>query len=64
MDAEVWREAKGVLAEALLCPPDERDAWVDERCPDLLLRREVHACLQGRTQILIDAAAVIRAFRQ
>jgi hypothetical protein len=45
MDAGVWRQAKGVLAEALLCPPNERDAWVAERCTDPLLRREVQAYL-------------------
>ena len=45
MDADVWRQAKGVLAEALLIPPHERDALVVERCPDLLLRREVQAYL-------------------
>ena len=28
MDADVWRQAKGVLAEALLIPPNERDALV------------------------------------
>jgi serine/threonine protein kinase len=45
MDAESWRQAKGVLAEALLCPPAERGAFIDAHCADPELRREVHAFL-------------------
>src|ERR1041385_6619805 len=45
MDAEGWRAAKGVLAEALACAPGDRDALVAARCPDPALRREVQAYL-------------------
>ena len=45
MDAESWRQAKAVLAEALVCPPAERGAFVDAHCTDPELRREVHAFL-------------------
>jgi hypothetical protein len=59
MDAEVWREAKGVLAEALLCPPDMRDAWVVERCPDPLLRREVEACLHQYDEKFLETVLTV-----
>jgi len=55
MDAEVWRQAKGVLAEALLCPPNERGALVNLRCPDPGLRREVQAYLDQYDEHFLES---------
>jgi hypothetical protein len=55
MDAESWRQAKGVLAEALLCPPDERGAFVDAHCADPELRREVHAFLAEYDESFLES---------
>jgi serine/threonine protein kinase len=46
MDAEQWRQAKAVLAEVLTRPPDERDAFLVERCPNPDLRRDVASYLR------------------
>ena len=59
MDADVWREAKGVLAEALLCPPGERDAWVVERCTDPLLRREVQSYLHDYDEDFLESVLTV-----
>jgi serine/threonine protein kinase len=59
MDAEVWREAKGVLAEALLCPPNERDAWVVDRCADPRLRREVQAYLHQYDEKFLETVLTV-----
>jgi len=59
MDAEVWRQAKGVLAEALLCPPNEREALINERCPDLSLRREVQAYLTQYDEHFLEAVLTV-----
>src|SRR4051812_49053963 len=55
MDAASWRQAKGVLAEALLCPPAEREAFVDAQCADLELRREVHAFLAEYDESFLES---------
>ena len=59
MDAEVWRQAKGVLAEALLCPPDEREAFVNARCPDPSLRREVQAYLTQYDESFLESVLTV-----
>ncbi len=55
MDAEAWRAAKGVLAEALSCPPAERDAFVDAHCADPELRREVRAYLNEYDEHFLES---------
>lgn len=55
MDADSWRQAKGVLAEALLCPPAERSAFVDAHCTDPELRREVHAFLAEYDESFLES---------
>jgi hypothetical protein len=55
MDAEAWRAAKGVLAEALACPPGEREAIVNARCADPQLRREVHAYLNEYDEHFLES---------
>ena len=59
MGAEVWRQAKGVLAEALLCPPGEREAWVAERCADPVLRREVQAYLHEYDEEFLETVLTV-----
>ncbi len=59
MDADVWRQAKGVLAEALLIPPNERDALVAERCTDPLLRREVQAYLHQYDEDFLESVLTV-----
>jgi len=59
MDAEAWRQAKGVLAEALLCPPDEREALVIARCPDPDLRREVQAYLNEYDEHFLESVLTV-----
>src|SRR5438128_3604087 len=59
MDAEAWRQAKGVLAEALLCPPSEREALVQARCADPLLRREVQACLNEYDEHFLESVLTV-----
>src|SRR6185437_14390514 len=59
MDAEAWRAAKGVLAEALLCPPGERDAFVDARCADPALRRELHAYLNEYDEDFLESVLTV-----
>src|SRR5437764_648924 len=55
MDADSWRQAKGVLAEALACPPGERDALIASRCPDPALRREVQAYLNEYDEDFLES---------
>jgi len=59
MNAEVWRQAKGVLAEALLCPPGEREALVAARCPDPSLRREVQAYLTQYDENFLESVLTV-----
>jgi len=59
MGADVWRQAKGVLAEALLCPPGEREAWVAERCADPVLRREVQAYLHDYDEEFLETVLTV-----
>src|SRR5947207_9131730 len=55
MDAESWRMAKGVLAEALASPPGEREAIVNARCADPELRREVQAYLNEYDEHFLES---------
>jgi len=59
MDAEAWRHAKGVLAEALLCPPNEREAFVNARCIDPSLRREVQAYLTQYDESFLESVLTV-----
>ncbi len=59
MDAEAWRAAKGVLAEALACPPAERDALLDARCTDPALRREVQAYLNEYDEHFLESVLTV-----
>ena len=59
MDADSWRQAKSVLEAALLCAPAERDAFVEARCADPWLRREVLACLNEHDESFLESALTI-----
>jgi len=59
MDAEAWRQAKVVLAEALLCPPADREALVAARCPDPGLRREVQAYLNQYDEQFLESVITV-----
>ena len=59
MDAESWRQAKGVLAEALLCPPAEREAFILARCADPALRREVQAYLDEYDEDFLESVLTV-----
>ena len=59
MDADSWRQAKSVLEAALLCAPAERDAFVEGRCADPWLRREVLACLNEHDEGFLESALTI-----
>src|SRR6266850_2213597 len=59
MDADSWRQAKGVLAEALLCPPGEREALVMARCADPELRREVQAYLNEYDERFLESVLTV-----
>ena len=41
MNAEAWKHAKSLLADAADLPAADRERFVVERCPDPELRREV-----------------------
>ena len=59
MDAGAWREAKGVLAEALLRPPSEREALVAARCPDPSLRRELQSYLNQYDEQFLETVLTV-----
>ena len=59
MDASAWRGAKAILAEALLRPPDERDALVMARCADPDLRREVQAYLNQYDEHFLESVLTV-----
>src|SRR4051812_12017020 len=59
MDADAWRQAKGVLAEALLRPPSEREALVAARCPDANLRRELQSYLNQYDEEFLESVLTI-----
>src|SRR5262245_15251194 len=59
MDAEVWQQAKGVLADALLCPPAERDAWLLARCADSRLRRQVQSYLHDYDDAFLETVLTV-----
>ena len=59
MDADSWRQAKGVLAEALLCPPAEREALIMARCADPALRREVQAYLNEYDEHFLESVLTV-----
>jgi len=59
MNAEEWRHAKGVLAEALLIPPAERDALIAARCPDPAMRREVQDYLNQYDERFLETVITV-----
>lgn len=59
MDADAWREAKAVLAEALTCPPDERTAFLLARCPNPMLRRELEAYLAEYDEDFLESVITV-----
>ena len=59
MDADAWRQAKGVLAEALLRPPSEREALVEARCPDPSLRRELQSFLNQYDEDFLESVLTV-----
>ncbi len=59
MDADAWRHAKGVLAEALLRPPAEREAVVAARCPDPSLRRELQSFLNQYDEDFLESVLTL-----
>jgi len=56
VDANSWREAKALLAEALTRPPDQRDAFLVERCADPAVRREVESFLHEYDTNFLESA--------
>src|SRR5436190_11234951 len=59
MDADSWRQAKGVLAEALLRPANEREALIAARCADPDLRREVQAYLNEYDERFLESVLTV-----
>ena len=59
MDAEAWRQAKDILAEALACPANERDALIAARCEDLALRRELQAYLNQYDEEFLESVLTV-----
>ena len=59
MDADAWRQAKGVLAEALACPPAEREAFVNARCDDPALRRELQSYLSQYDEDFLESVLTV-----
>src|ERR1700690_4375436 len=62
---ERWWEMKKVLAGALERTPTERDAYLDQACADVSLRRELESLIaaneQGDTSFMEQPAGVPRA---
>src|ERR1700690_2076586 len=62
---ERWQEMKKVLAGALERTPTERDAYLDQACADVSLRREVESLIaaneQGDTSFMEQPAGMPRA---
>ena len=59
MNAEEWRQAKVVLAEALLIPPADRDALIARRCPDPGIRREVQDYLNQYDERFLESVMTV-----
>jgi serine/threonine protein kinase len=59
VDADAWRQAKSVLAEALSCPANERDALVAARCPDPSIRRELQAYLNQYDEEFLESVLTV-----
>jgi len=59
MDADAWRQVKGVLAEALQRPPSEREALVAARCPDPSLRRELQSYLNQYDEGFLESVLTV-----
>ncbi|HET9830275.1 MAG TPA: protein kinase, partial [Vicinamibacterales bacterium] len=59
MDAEAWRQAKGVLAEALQRPQNERDALIAARCSDPSLRRELQVFLNQYDEDFLESVLTV-----
>jgi serine/threonine protein kinase len=59
VDPEAWRQAKGVLAEALSCPANEREALVAARCPDPSIRRELQAYLNQYDEDFLESVLTV-----
>src|SRR5690349_15750258 len=50
MTPEQWRQIKKVLADVLDQPPKQRAAYLDQKCSEPALRREVDALLIAHEQ--------------
>lgn len=50
MTPERWQEVKKVLAGALERAPEERGAYLDQACPEPVLRREVQSLIDAHEQ--------------
>jgi serine/threonine protein kinase len=59
MKADAWRQAKDVLAEALVCAPAERDALVLAKCPDPSLRRQVQSYLDQYDEEFLESVLTV-----
>jgi serine/threonine protein kinase len=59
VDAEAWRQAKDVLAEALSCPANEREAFVAARCQDPALRRELQGYLNQYDEDFLESVLTV-----
>jgi Protein kinase domain len=59
MNADAWRQAKSVLAEALVCPPNEREALVLARCPDPSVRRELQSYLNQYDEHFLETVLTV-----
>src|SRR5215831_5285435 len=60
MDALTWQRAKEWLLEAAALPESERDAYLERRCSDAVLRQEVRAMLADPVSLerIVSSAAL------
>jgi hypothetical protein len=59
VDANLWREAKPILAEALQRPPKDREALLNARCADPDLRRELQAYLTEYDERFLETVLTV-----
>src|SRR5215471_9420743 len=60
MDALAWQRAKEWLVEAAALPESERDAYLERRCSDAVLRQEVRSMLADPASVerIVSGAAL------
>ncbi|MEZ4417095.1 MAG: serine/threonine-protein kinase [Gemmatimonadota bacterium] len=60
MRPERWAQVEALFQEAADLPADQRASFLQERCPDPELRREVESLLQAAGSQLTDAVASVK----